>query len=166
MTNLGGRDSVANSLRLCVELATTPVYERDGRQASGFAAYEKWIEFLGSRASGPDAQADRIAYELHANAVIYHCLLDARGAAGRYLRNSGEHLNGAVREHMLRAADHYEEVFHILRQHAPQIPVPWTPDDSESRWTADSRRAQADALRSALACEKKAVAEIRACLNP
>ncbi len=159
-------DSVANSLRLCVELATTPFYERGGHQASGFAAYEKWIEFLGSRASGPDAEADRIAYELHANAVIYHCLLDARGAAGRYLRDSAEHLNAAVRERALRAADHYEEVLHILRQHAPQIPVPWIPNGSEPRWTADSRRAQADALRSALTCEKKAVAEISACLNP
>jgi len=156
--------SVSGSLRLAVELATTPVYERGGRQASGFAAYEKWIEFLVDRVSGPDAEPERIAYEIHANAVIYHCLLDARGAASRYLRDSAGCFPGTACQRVLRAADHYNAVFRVLQEHAPQVPSPWNTDSSTTAWTADCRRAQMETLRSAMSHERKAVAELQASL--
>jgi RNA polymerase sigma-70 factor (ECF subfamily) len=157
--------SVGESLRLAIELATTPAYERSGRQTSGFAAYEKWIEFLAGRVSGPNADPDRIAYEIHANAVIYHCLLDARGAASRYLRDSAGCLPGTACQRVLRAADHYDAVFLALQEHAPQVPSPWNPGSSTTPWTADCRRAQTETLRSAMSHERRAVEELQAALS-
>ena len=168
----------AQSLRNAVELARTESYERDGRQTSGFAAYERWISELRDDDLFRAAEQDATFYFAEANGWIYLALLDARGSAERYLRNAALGADKPVAAHLLAAAEIYGEIHRKLLDGQKHAPAPWQlpgeswtkaiphPEAGEAikQWTDEMRHSQASVLTECLALERQAIAEIEKAL--
>ncbi len=94
------RDSVINSLRTAVELATHAP-ESDGSRLFGFAAYEAWTAAL---------ETDRKGASKHGNAFSYSQLLTGRRAGAEYLRKVADELGEDAAPHLRTAADRYDAI--------------------------------------------------------
>jgi len=152
------RENFIRSLKLAVELANTEKYDD---YASGFAAYEAWIDDLTD-----DAKLDGLIREkpgpILVNARCYGCLVGARTCAFGYLRSIEGEFSVRAAEHLSKAADFYEAVETKLRagrKHAPHL------RQLKGRpWTREMRHAEAAVLKECLALEKQAVAQIEKAL--
>lgn len=151
------RQALLRSLRLAVELADTPVYQRDGAQASGMAAYEWWI----SRLLDADELAARtpedLEYAAYTNGWIFLALTDARHAAAAYLANIATEFAPAMATLLRRAAEIYREMAIILDRGWPHVCWRQTAQTPPAPWTAEMREGQAQVLREALRLEREAV---------
>lgn len=154
---------VRESLELAVKLAETEEVEG---YACGFNAWNQWIAALKD-----DMLLKRInPASLHTrqlgNAWIYHCLVDARRAAGRYLRESRDLFGGAVAAHLNQAADAYEAMVNILANKRPAEIAPYPgPPTKGKQWTGEMRGAQAQILAEALVYERRAIEKIATALE-
>lgn len=142
------RDSVVKSLQTAVMLARTPAF---GNYASGFAAYQAWIDGLENPSDKPN---------LHANAYCYAILLTNRAAAADYLRGLEGLFDGGTFEHLRTAAERYAGVSGRLLAGRSCIAQPW-----EESWTPANRAAEADIMRQNLADERAAIGEIECALG-
>lgn len=174
-TPLAPRAVTMRSLDIAVELAETASYERDGKQWSGFAAYDRWIAELKKDEEFAKLSAQRSTYLADANGWIYLALADARGAAARYVRKIAGDFDGAAAAHFQAAADRYQQIREKLsagRRYAPaswQLPgerwsryVPHPEAPPVAGWTKEMRDGELAVLQECKALEQGAVAEIRA----
>jgi hypothetical protein len=134
------------SLRRAVELFNR---KSTGPAALGRQAIEAWIAALLS-------PKDR-SY-VHANFWTYVSLIDARGAAVRYLRMIAKEF-GSKEIHLGMAADHYDSEVRLLLDGLQNVP-------SENAYPssmppAELRSKQSDTLRQALVLEEKAMESLR-----
>ena len=137
------RKSVVKSLETAVMLAKTPAF---GDYASGFAAYEAWIDGLENPPAKPN---------LHGNYYVYAILLTNRAAAAEYLRDIGSLLGSDAATHLTAAAGRYAAVSARLLAGRACVAHPW--DES---WTPENRAIQAETMRQNLADERVAVEEL------
>ena len=142
------RDSVAKSLQTAVMLARTPAF---GTYASGFAAYQAWIDGLENPSDKPN---------LHANAYCYAILLTNRAAAADYLRGLEGLFDGGTFDRLRTAAERYANVSARLLAGRSCIAQPW-----EESWTPQNRQAEAEIMRDNLADERAAIGEIEQALR-
>jgi hypothetical protein len=136
----------AESIRRAVEL-----YERKGMGSNvlGARAFEDWRDELRS-------PKDR-SY-VHANFWTYVNLIDARGAAVRYLRGIAKEF-GPKESYLGTAAEHYDKEVRLLLQGIGNVP-------SEQAYgnmmpAAELRNKQIETLRQAQGLEEKAVEAMR-----
>jgi RNA polymerase sigma-70 factor (ECF subfamily) len=141
------REARLRSLRAAVELART---ESFGEYASGFAAYQLWINTL----ENPGGNTDLLG-----NAYCYAILLTSREAAAEYLRRSADDFAAEPTAKLRSVADHYQAVSERLWSGRECVTWPW-----KERWTAENRALQADLMRQNLADERKAIAELEKAL--
>jgi RNA polymerase sigma-70 factor (ECF subfamily) len=156
------RESLIRSLQIAVELAHTPAYEespaREGRYASGFAAYAYWIEGLRDESARDEMQ-------MVANGHTFYSLIDARECAASYLEKIAGELGREAEPHLTRAAEHYREIRKILLRRPPVevAPMPWMP--AAKQWSRVQRSEQAALLEEAMGVERRAIAEIESALE-
>ena len=154
------REALTESLRAAVLLAQTPemgAHPETGKPyASGFAAYEAWIDDLneGFGSSGPDLPTGT----LHANAHCYAILWNARRAASVYLRSISHELGGDPERHLKEASSFYDLIQRGLHNCRTCISFPWS-------WTSEQRHAEAEALSACLQLERRAVGKIEQALE-
>jgi hypothetical protein len=157
------REKLIQSLKTAQETANTPTY---GNYVSGFRAYEVWMEQLldDSRFNARDESGMKeIRIAMLGNAYCYRCLIDARAAAARFLRNNARDVAPEVAPHLLRAANSYDAIALKLGRHSNDVPSPF--EKKPEQWTGEMRSTQAAQLRDALTAERQAVAELGAALK-
>jgi hypothetical protein len=154
------RENLLRSLEIAMELANTPRYDKF---ASGFAAYEVWISGLLDESGFEKMDKEKLRTTTLSNAWCYVSLVDARGAAVRYLLSIEEEFKGDAAAHLAKAADLYDEIHMKLSEGRENAPFPQDLQAGE-RWTKEMRQAQARLLRESLAQERKAVGELKAAL--
>jgi hypothetical protein len=149
------RKALIRSLEIALQVAHTPAYDK---YASGFAAYEFWIERLRSGTEIDFA-------EMIANGHGFYSLVDARSSAVQYLNEIAGQLSGDAEKHLKRAAEHYAEIVQVLTRRSlmETAPKPWMPQ--AKGWSQDDRNQQADLLEESLGIERQAVAELEAALQ-
>jgi hypothetical protein len=151
------RDAVVASLRTATNLATTT--ELLGKSyASGFAAYDRWIEALGDPMFVESADTGAEAVVL-GNAHIYYCLVDARHCAADYLGNTATRLLPEIEEPMRSLAELYDRMVRVLDEGWKHVPWPWQLK-ALSEWSADRRNGQAVVLSAVLELEREAIAKL------
>ncbi len=156
------RESLIRSLEIAVELAYTPVYQDSpdhrGQYASGFAAYEYWIEGLRDG-------SERDNMQMVGNGHTFYSLIDARTCAASYLQKIAAELGDEAEKHLTRAAEHYGEITKILlRRHPVEIaPMPWMPNAKS--WSQGHRNEQSALLEEAMSVEREAIGEIERALE-
>lgn len=160
---------VALELAHCTEHFDT---HHPGRYyACGFEAWDAWIAGLrDDEHLEALTQAER-AVPLQANSWCYQSLVDARGAASRYLEGCARDRDGEIASRLGQAAALYSEQEALLsvgRQHVPH-PSMQANDDlvgvgyrlkGGDPWSADVRHAQAETLDRALALERQAIVQL------
>ena len=121
-----------------------------------------------TRVDCPEAER---AVPLQANSWCYQSLVDARGAASRYLEGCARDRDGEIASRLGQAAALYSEQEALLsvgRQHVPH-PSMQANDDlvgvgyrlkGGDPWSADVRHAQAETLDRALALERQATVQL------
>ncbi len=147
--------------------------------AIGFAAWEKWIAELRdfevprretkaqlAKQDRPHSEKDVASSLCLGNAWCFESLIDARRAAGTYLRSVAAQFGTDAAGHLREAATHYDAVVKCLttRRSTEIAPYPWMLKDKK-KWTDAIRTQQAAMLADALALERKAVAEIAKALE-
>jgi hypothetical protein len=157
------REKLVRSLKIAQEIANTPSY---GNYASGFKAYELWIAQLQDDArfkNENDVDGKKLAKSMQANAYCYRCLIDARAAAARYLRNNARDVSPDAAGHLLKAAYLYDGIALRLCRHRSEAPS--LCEKKPEQWTHELRSSQAALLSEALAADRAAVAELGAALE-
>jgi len=165
------RENVMRSLRIAVELAHTKAYERDSEaQASGFAAYDRWIRDLKDHQLFREIRSENGAGAVEGmadvNGWIYMSLLDARAAAARYLQDVTSVFKGKAEGSVREASMTYHQIADRLVEGQGSIPRPW---DRKAcvEWarTPAMRHEQAGVLTQALALEKRAVEKVQQAIS-
>jgi hypothetical protein len=154
------RQTVIESLELALELDETPAW---GNYAAGSHAWRLWIQQLADEARFEGLEGDAMTPPMLANAWMYDSLLDARGAASRYLQRIASEFEPRTAAHLQRAARAYEELALTLIRGQSHRCYPWTLAQA-ARWSADMRRAQAEVLKQAFALEQQALQCLRLAL--
>ena len=156
------RETILRSLATAVRLAETKVYERDGQsQASGFAAYEKWMgDLLNGQLFEEVNQENRLGMA-QVNGWIYMCLLDARRAAAAYLKSIAPEFDDSAAAELRKAAALYGQIADGLARASMHAPRPWDQLACED-WSRSvtTRHSQASVLRESLLLETQAVEHI------
>ena len=149
--------AIERSLELAVELADTPAFDR---YASGFAAFERWIEDLRDEAAF-EGEPQALFMKGLPNAHCFASLADARAAAVEYLREVAPELDAERAARARAAADIYAQEVELLCARPPYevAPAPWHLQGKP--WTQEKREAQAQLLEQALGLERKAVDALR-----
>ena len=143
------REAHADSMRHAVELF---VKQRSGDYAVGDAAFDEWCRALG---------AARDRKYLHPNFWTYVGLIDARGAAVRYLKSiAGEF--GPRGTHLQAAADWYDKEVRVLLKGLESVPPEAKFPDSLP--PVELRNRQIDVLREAQGLERNAIDALRKAL--
>ena len=122
-----------------------------GGIALGRQAFETWITNLRS-------PKDRTY--IHANFWTYVSLIDARGAAVRYLRSIAKEFGGKDL-HVGMAADYYDSEALLLLQGLSNVPAEHSYLNAMP--PAELRNKQIDLLRQALVLEEKALESLKRC---
>ena len=165
-------ETLRRSLALAVELAgfegRFPTHHPDRYYACGFTAWEAWIEGLREESRYENREARELAVPIQANAWCYASLVDARGAASRYLAGQVD-----IEPRLEEAAKLYAEMTSDLEANRETVPSPHFGSSDgitvayrmkgSDAWPAESRHAQADALERALGLERQAVEVLAAC---
>ncbi|MEK6642983.1 MAG: hypothetical protein AABZ08_03675 [Planctomycetota bacterium] len=150
LTNRKSRPEVRKahleSIRRAVELFDR---KASGQNVLGRKALEAWTEALRS-------PKDR-SY-IHANFWTYVSLIDARGAAVRYLRMIAKEF-GTRDLHLGMAADYYDSEVRVLLQGMNNVPAEHT--FPVGLPPAEYRAKQIETLRQALALEEKAIESLK-----
>jgi len=141
--------SHVESIRGAVQLFDT---RGNGPYALGAQAFEEWIRSL---------RAPRERAYIHANFWTYVCLIDARGAAVRYLKSIAREL-GVKDRYAAVAADWYDQEVRLLLQGLKHVPSEQLYPDFMP--PAEVRNRQIDTLRQAKALEIKAIEALRQAL--
>lgn len=154
------RQAMEESLRLAVRLAGMREFvESNGeKKLCGFTAYEAWIAQLLDDAKYERLDAKAIGKMVHPNAWCYQTLMDARSAAGRYLRVAAGEFDGPVADHVQKAAELYQQIADALREGSQSAPFP--SQLGERPWTKEHRHAEAQTLKGVLAMEREAFGEL------
>lgn len=149
-------EALRRSLEVAVETAHSESY---GEYASGFAAFERWIAELedDARFENADPSAE-FAYD-HINAWIYYSLMHSREKAARYLRDVLAEFPTDAAEHLMHAADNYEEIALKLEKNRQYAPFKWELPEGGS-WDAGMRQAEVLVLQDVLELERRAVEEL------
>ncbi len=121
----------------------------DGPYALGRNAFEHWRQML---------ESARSRDYIHPNAWTYYCLIDARGAAVRFLRAVSEEF-GSKKQFLLDAARLYEQEVNILRDGIDA--VPWLDKFPTTLPPMDVRARQINTLMRAKALEERAINALR-----
>lgn len=144
------------------------------RESMRLAAVRNAIELWDKRAVGPFAQgahafdqwcqilrtvADR-GY-VHPNFWTYICLIDARGAAVRYLRSVARDF-GARQLHITAAADLYDQEVRLLLDNLKNVPAEH--EFQSSLPPAELRNKQAEVLQAAKKLEARAIESLKKAL--
>jgi hypothetical protein len=155
-------ECITRSLETAVMLAHNQQLLEDV-YASGFTAYQRWIDALSDESFIHDVDIDAGAIVL-GNAHIYYCLVDARRCAAQYLRNILTRLPEAARERLAQAASLYDDVASRLDVGWANVPWPRQLRDM-AEWTMVQRRSQASLLNAVREVERQAVGELEAALG-
>lgn len=160
------RAVLLGSLETAVELANAGLWQ-DGRMQFlvGFPAYRKWIQYLLDDEHWQTVNEGRPKPD-HGNAWCWDNLVSARAAAAAYLRAIAGDFAGATEEHLIEAADLYQQMAQeVLRSRDERsvAPYPWAVKEGEY-WTQERRHTEAALLKQAMGMERKAVAEIEQAL--
>ena len=161
--------NAVRSLQIALELAKTPIYQRgsipgwDGDQASGFAAFEKWMQRLREDEYSPDMNSKTTGYAADVNGWIYLTLLDARLSAARYLRSVEKEFGAESGRHVAAAASIYDKIVAALKEGQGLAPDPWQLNKG-AQWTESMGHAEAEVLDRVLLLGKEAIAEIEQAL--
>ena len=150
LTRAGPRPAVhdahADSIRHAIELFEKP---RSGDYAEGDKALENWCEALATV---------RDRKYLHPNFWTYIGLIDARGAAARYLRSIAAEFT--LREtHINAAADWYEKEVRLLLGGLENVPSERRYPDSMP--PVEMRNRQVEVLRQAQSMERSAIEALK-----
>lgn len=140
------RQTHVNSLRRAVDLFER---RRSGSYALGAKAFDFWCQNL-------RAANDR-SY-IHANIWTYIGLMDARGAAVRYLKTIATEF-GARSHLLLQAADYYDREVRLLQEGYRDIP--YENQFPDSMPPPELRERQIQLLKNAKDLETKAIAALR-----
>lgn len=133
------------SLRRAVKLFNQ---RKSGSYALGRKAFDDWCQSLKA--------VQRHSY-IHPNIWTYVSLIDARGAAVRYLRDIAPEF-GPRERYVLQAADLYEQEVRLLRRGYTNVPSERAfPDSLPPR---EYRRRQIKTLREAQKLEQQAIAAL------
>ena len=143
------KPSHAKSIERAVQLFETRSY---GTYALGRNAFEHWRQAL---------EAAGTRRYIHTNAWTYYGLIDARGAAVRYLRGIANDF-GSKKQHILEAARLFEQEVHLLRDGVEN--VPWLDQFPSSLPPADMRARQIGTLMRAKQLEERAIAQLKKAL--
>ncbi|HWL93475.1 MAG TPA: hypothetical protein VNT79_08055 [Phycisphaerae bacterium] len=143
------QETIAAAIRRAIDLFNR---RQVGKHALGARAFEIWSQNL--RSAG-----DR-SY-IHPNAWTYVCLIDARQAAARYLRDAAEEF-GAKGEHLSKAAAHYEREVEALQKGYRYVPS--ERDYPDSMPPPEMRDRQIDVILQALGYEELAIGELEKAL--
>ena len=155
---------IRQSLQRAVMLANTERFPSDGEAyyASGFAAYEVWIQGLRDEARYEEMDQDALFGVMLANGHCYYSLVDTRASAATYLKSIAAEFEEEGAAYLRAAAALCQEmVAECLTKRCPTeiAPMLWMLKEGE-RWTQEGRNTQAQILEDALQLERKAIAEI------
>jgi len=158
--------ATARNASLAIATRKRVLKEREADMASNHCrdASSDWasIESLIDETCFTGDDAKKIETNIQANAFCYHSLIDARASAARYLRSIAGEVPPESREHLLTAADTYDEIAEKLRTGLRNVHYPW--DLKGKPWTVEERRAESAILTQVLALEKRAVADVERAL--
>jgi len=161
-TPLARKDAVMKGLEAAVENWTrTDEKEMGGTFAYGAAGYEAWIAALSSDAAGSGNGLNN-----HVNWWLMDTLIDARGAATKYLRANASLFSPAAQAHLLKAAQLYDEELGVTSATFNKKDVflgPWT-GKSDKDWTPEVRTHEKALLAQCKTLEAQAIAEIEKAL--
>jgi hypothetical protein len=157
------RESLLESLRIAVLYAHAEGFTSfgGGVYKRGLEGLEAWIGDLLDEARFDPSDQDLLQRHADVNRFIFNALLDARGAAARYLSNHSDLLGPGLRGTLQQLAGVYGQITGLLRE--AKVHVTRFADDPKSDgldlqdWTPEERRAQADALGKALVLERTAL---------
>ena len=159
---LARKDAVVRGLTAAVESWTRPIEMEDGGPFSyGALGYDRWIAALSSDTAGSDSGLSN-----HVNWWVMDSLIDARGAAVKYLRANASLFGPAAQSHLLKAAQLYEEEQGVTSATFNRKDVflgPWTAK-SDKDWTPEVRTREKALLAQCKTLETQAVAEIEKAL--
>lgn len=145
---------VRESMRLAAVRSAIELWDKRavGPFAQGAHAFDQWCQILRT-------VADR-GY-VHPNFWTYICLIDARGAAVRYLRSVARDF-GARQLHITAAADLYDQEVRLLLDNLKNVP----PDHEfqNALPPAELRNKQAEVLQAAKNLEAQAVESLKKAL--
>lgn len=145
---------VLQSLDYALEMANKDQY---GDYFSGFKAYSEWIGALVDEPAFKKMNAEGLKGTAHANAFCYASLIDARSAAGRYLKSVKDDLGPDASPHLLATAGIYEQIAEKLKK--GEVVYSW--EVEKKPWTPEMRRKEAVILKAASSLEKQAIAELK-----
>lgn len=158
------KEAILEGLKLAVEQAWTSETrgeDEGARYRAGFSAWQAWIRELAAADFLPGLTEESREGSQVGNAWIMVCLLDAREAAARFLRQAAGAFEGETADHIQAAADAYQKVYETLEPARELAPFPW----DEREWTQEMRKAQSVALWQAMAHEKEAIDAIEKALE-
>lgn len=142
---------VREKLRLDAVKRAIELFERraTGRYAQGARAFDEWCQSLRTA-------TDRTY--VHSNFWTYICLIDARSAAGRYLRSVASDFGGRS-SFVSQAAEAYERETQLLLEGLANVPSEQTSGGSMP--PPELRRAQIATLEAAKVLEAQAVEALK-----
>lgn len=156
-----------NAAIMGVKMAVSQWYRADGGPGSakgqylyGTVAYAAWINAL-SRAEALTDADRKLLFQV--NWWNFSSLVDARSAAGRYLRNIVGLLPEPARQSLLAAAEVYDQSVAKMGQVFQTQDIftgPWT-GKTINDWTQSTRRQEQILLHDLLALDEKAIAHLR-----
>ncbi len=143
----------------------------------GFAAWQKWIDELSTdkfnviidhqmavnkKQGREKKRGDTMWSYCLGNAWCYENLHFARYEAAKYLRDIANDMPEAMRPHLLKAADEYDQVKKALVPEKDDCftkiaPYPWSMKDIQAEWTDALRDRQRQLLMNALPHERAAI---------
>lgn len=159
--------SAADAAVLAIKMALSQWQRTDGGQQSekgqylfGRAAYAGWIDALSRARSLADGDRKML---FQVNWWTFSALVDARGAASRYLRNIVGLLPESAGRSVLAAAEVYEKAVEKMGQVFQSQDLftgPWT-GKTLNDWTADTRQHEQSLLHELLALDEQAIDLLR-----
>ncbi|MBN2209433.1 MAG: sigma-70 family RNA polymerase sigma factor [Candidatus Coatesbacteria bacterium] len=157
------RELLKESLERAVELARTPDMVED--RHTGLAAYDVWAKEILNDANFPNEDMEKLTYRcLVSNAVTLCGFLDSRRAGAKYLRMMSD-VDGAAKEHLLKAAEAYDTIESVLLPIAKEAPYPFSPEPERLKMADPKfRRRYADAILKAKKHDEAAVEHLEAAL--
>jgi hypothetical protein len=160
-----GETLLETALDRAVMLAKTPAF---GEFASGFRAYELWIEQLEQDQRFSGLPENAFVGACLSSGYAYNCLDSARKSAVRFLDAASKATGGGRSASLSRVRDVYAEMVTVMETKRDDLPEPWNlfpwDLDNAKKWTPAMRHAQANVLRTVLALERRGIAEIERAL--
>lgn len=154
----GARESLIAAMKVAVTYGKEEEYFTSGgggRYARGLTVYRVWAE--GLEEEGRYKNEKDLKHHWSVNCFCYDALVDARVAAGVYLKAHARELEGEAGRKVAEAAGLYEQIGQRLQEARGTVVPIYKDGRAAGEWTAEMRSAQAELLRGCAELEKRAI---------